>query len=142
MEINLTSPALLFPAISLLLLAYTNRFLALASLIRSLHSDYHEQHNERLLRQIGKLRTRVLLIRAMQQLGVGSMLMCVLCMLALFFGQPMIGQVIFAISLILMVLSLIVSLIEIQFSVNALNIHLSDLEQKRDQTPLASEPPG
>ena len=133
MEIHLTTPALLFPAISLLLLAYTNRFLALAALIRTLDERYRKEQDERVLLQIGKLRSRVLLIRAMQQLGVGSLLLCVICMFALFAGWGASGKALFASSLILMMLSLGVSLWEIQLSVNALNIQLADLEQERDR---------
>jgi uncharacterized membrane protein len=133
MEINLTTPALLFPAISLLLLAYTNRFLALAALIRSLDERYRKEQDERVLQQIGKLRSRVLLIRAMQQLGVGSLLLCVVCMFVLFAGWEQSGKMLFASSLILMMLSLGVSLWEIQLSVNALNIQLADLEHERDR---------
>jgi Protein of unknown function (DUF2721). len=48
MEINLTTPALLFPAISLLLLAYTSRFLALAALMRELHVRYKTQPDPRI----------------------------------------------------------------------------------------------
>jgi hypothetical protein len=39
-QLSLTTPALLFSAISLLLLAYTNRFLAYASVVRNLHARY------------------------------------------------------------------------------------------------------
>ena len=72
MSLELTTPALLFPAISLLLLAYTNRFLTLAALIRELHGRYPKGHEDTVLGQIINLRTRVRLIRAMQALGVVS----------------------------------------------------------------------
>jgi len=132
MEIDLATPALLFPAISLLLLAYTNRFLALAALIRALHERYQRERDEPAVRQIEALRNRVLLIRAMQQLGVGSFLLCVICMFTLFAGWTTAGKVLFGASLVLMMLSLLFSLREIQLSVNALNIQLSSL-QCRDQ---------
>jgi hypothetical protein len=38
MELPITTPALLFPAISLLMISYTARFLHLANLARSLHA--------------------------------------------------------------------------------------------------------
>lgn len=129
MEINLATPSLLFPAISLLLLAYTNRFLALANLIRSLHDRYRNQPNALLLKQIHMLRRRVQLIQYMQQLGVGSLLLCVVCMFALFAGGEFMGTILFACSLILMALSLGVSLREIQLSTNALNLELSGVEE-------------
>jgi hypothetical protein len=130
MEINLSSPALLFPAVSLLLLAYTNRFLALASLIRTLHSDYKVSQDELIIKQIQNLRHRVLLIRNMQATGVSSIFLCVLCMFLLFAGQIQFGKVIFAISLMFLMVSLALSIREIQLSVDALNLHLSDLEHK------------
>ncbi len=129
MEFTLTTPALLFPAISLLLLAYTNRFLALASLIRNLHARYREQGEPVLLAQLTTLRNRVDLIRNMQALGVLSLLLCVLCMFLLFEGWIGPGKAVFAVSLILLMLSLALSVREIQISVRALNLQLSDLEQ-------------
>ncbi|MCG8308917.1 MAG: DUF2721 domain-containing protein [Cytophagales bacterium] len=129
MEINLTTPALLFPAISLLLLAYTNRFLTIATLIRSLHSKYKEAPDELIWGQIKNLRLRVKLIRNMQALGVLSLLLCVVCMFVIFAGNMPLAKVIFGISLILLILSLGVSAWEIQISVRALNIQLSDIEE-------------
>ena len=128
MEINLTTPGLLFPAISLLLLAFTNRFLALASLIRDLHAKYQENPDSILLGQIGNLRYRVKLIQYMQAFGVLSLLFCVLCMFVLFANWTTAGEVIFGISLILMMVSLALSVREIQVSVGALDLHLKDLE--------------
>jgi len=86
MEITLTTPALLFPAISLLLLAFTNRFLALANLIRQLHANYKTAPDELLFGQIANLRHRINLIRDMQAYGVSSLLLCVVSMFALFLG--------------------------------------------------------
>jgi hypothetical protein len=128
MEIDLTTPALLFPAISLLLLAYTNRFLSLAALIRSLHARYQASPDELTKTQIRDLRRRVLLIRNMQALGVLSLLLCVACMLVLFAGYVVLGKIFFGISLALMMASLAVSAREIQISVHALDMQLQDLE--------------
>ena len=128
MEMTLTTPALLFPAISLLLLAYTNRFLALAVLIRDLHDRYKERPDQILIAQITNLRYRVTLIRNMQVFGAGSFFLCVLCMLVLLAGQIQIGEIIFGLSLLLLLVSLGLSLRELQVSVDALNYRLSDLE--------------
>lgn len=129
MQINLTTPALLFPAISLLLLAYTNRFLTLATLIRSLHAKYKEDPHDVILGQIRNLRKRVILIRNMQAFGVLSLLLCVVCMFLLFADHQVAGRITFGVSLILLILSLALSVYEIQISVNALKIHLSDMEE-------------
>jgi hypothetical protein len=129
MEITLTTPALLFPAISLLLLAYTNRFLTLATLIRDLHAKYKQSPDDILYWQVKSLHHRVNLIRSMQAFGVSSLFGCVVCMLVLFLGWVVVGKIIFTISLILMSLSLAVSFREIQISVDALNLRLSDMEK-------------
>jgi len=129
MDINLTTPALLFPAISLLLLAYTNRFLALATLIRSLHAKYKEDPHDVLLGQIKNLRKRVILIRNMQAFGVLSLLLCVVCMFLLFANEQIAGRYTFGLSLILLIISLALSVYELQISVKALKLQLSDMEE-------------
>ncbi|AFM06267.1 Protein of unknown function (DUF2721) [Bernardetia litoralis DSM 6794] len=131
MELSLTTPALLFPAISLLLLAYTNRFLAIATLIRNLHEKHENEPTKNLIEQIKNLRKRVNLIRNMQFLGVSSLLLCVVCMFVLFWGQIELGHWLFGISLILLMLSLSFSVIEIQISVKALNIQIGKMEKKK-----------
>jgi hypothetical protein len=129
MELTLTTPALFFPAISLLLLAYTNRFLVLANLIRELHARYKKEPDEIIYRQIGNLRHRVILIKYMQAAGVASLLICVVCMFVLFQGWLEAGEWLFSLSMLLMVISLALSLWEIWISIDALNLRLSDLEQ-------------
>lgn len=131
MDIGLTTPALLFPAISLLLLAYTNRFLTLANLIRELHKSYKTNPEDIILAQISNLRYRVVLIRNMQAYGIASFFLCVLCMFVLFAGQILIGKIIFGVSLICLLISLGISFREIQVSVDALNYRLSDLEEAK-----------
>lgn len=127
MEITLTTPALLFPAISLLMLAYTNRFLTLATIIRGLYDRYKAQPNENIVRQIANLRYRVYLIRNMQIFGVLSLLFCVVSMFALFAGWVMAGQWTFGIALILMAVSMGISLRELQISVGALDLLLNEM---------------
>ncbi len=129
MELSLQAPALLFPAISLLLLAYTNRYLHLSQLIRKLHADYKTAADPLIIAQIGNLRHRVALIKTMQTLGVSSILGCTLSMFALFAGWQAGGKAVFGFSLILMMGSLLFSLREIGLSGDALNLQLSDLEE-------------
>lgn len=125
---DLTTPALLFPAISLLLLAYTNRFLTIAGLIRKLHEQHKSAPAPVISGQIVNLRKRLTMIKNMQLHGVGSLFLCVLCMFLLFAGEMMAGKVIFAISLLMLLYSLWLSIREIYISVNALDIQLSELE--------------
>jgi len=129
-ELNINTPALLFPAITLLMLAYTNRFLSLAALVRKLHDEYNRGEKEKnLLKQLRNLRTRINLIRYMQGLGVVSFLCCVLCMYAIFRNWMTIAHWIFAGSLIFLLLSIILSLLEINKSTKALELELSDIEE-------------
>ena len=129
MEITLTTPALLFPAISLLLVAYTNRFNTLGGRIRTLHAQYKENPDDILVGQIESLRKRVILIRNMQAFGVASLFSCVLCLFILFAGKVLAGKVIFGASLILMMISLGLSFREILISVQALNLELGDMQK-------------
>ncbi|KXS41155.1 MAG: Protein of unknown function (DUF2721) [Candidatus Frackibacter sp. T328-2] len=128
MELNLTTPALIFSTISLLLLAYTNRFLGLADLIRTLHDKAKEkgEKDSIISPQLASLKKRVKLIRNMQFLAILALFFCVFSMFLLFFNKSTAGEVVFAIGLGLLMLSLILSAIEINISVHALNIQLSE----------------
>lgn len=125
LHVSLTTPALLFPAISLLLLAYTNRFFALAALIRTLSSGDKPVHQD----QIKNLSQRITIIRKMQEAGVLSFALCVLCMIFIYLGFNRTGSVIFGASLFLLLYSLILSVIEIRISVDALNIHIKEMSK-------------
>jgi hypothetical protein len=131
MDISLTTPALLFPAISLLLLAYTNRFLALTSVTRNLHDSYRASHDTVYLAQIRNLRKRIRLIRDMQFFGVLSILLCTVCMLLVYVGWQVPGRWVFAGSLVSMMVSLGLSLWEVMLSGRALDLHLEDLEAEK-----------
>jgi Protein of unknown function (DUF2721) len=130
LDISINTPALLFPAITLLMLAYTNRFLSLASLVRKLHDEYHRGEKEKnILNQIKNIRSRLNLIRYMQGLGIMSFLCCVLCMYVIFRGWMQLAHFIFASSLIFLLASIIFSLIEINKSTKAIELELSDIEE-------------
>ncbi|MCO6358652.1 DUF2721 domain-containing protein [Roseivirga pacifica] len=132
MTIDLSTPALLFPAITLLLLAYTNRFVALANLARGLRQRYKESPDmdSTILGQIKNLRVRLLLIRNMQALGIASFFSCVLCMVVMYLGRQVVAEYIFGLSLFLLLGSLLLSFIETQISTKAISIELSDLASK------------
>jgi hypothetical protein len=130
-ELSITTPALLFPAITLMMLAYTNRFLALANLIRRLHDEYMDEQTTMLRRQITNLHVRIRMIRNMQAFGVLSFLLCVVCMYLIFRGKQTAAHWIFASSLISLLVSLVFSLIEIFKSTKALDLELSDMELKQ-----------
>ena len=128
-DITLTTPGLLFSAISLLLLAYTNRFLAIAALIRKLHSEYQQNPDKLVLGQIKNLRQRVQLIKNMQVWGVASLFLCVLCMFLIFADNQFLGKWIFGLGLLLLLVSLGISIKEIQISVKALNLQLKNMDK-------------
>lgn len=130
---DLTTPALLFPAISLLLLAFTNRFLVTAQLIRQLHVKYQEGKKDVVIRQISNLRVRVMLIRNMQAMGVASFILCALSMFLIFIKLIFTAQIIFGCSIFLLVLALMLSLYEITISTKAIEIEMEDLEQSLKQ---------
>lgn len=126
MRIEMTTPALLFTAISLLISAYTSRFLNLATLLRQLDNQYKKNKDEAILMQIKNLRRRIHLIRWMQILGVFSFFTCVLTMFVLYFGRQFLGEVIFSISLLSLMFSLLVSLYEVNISVKAITFQLDE----------------
>jgi len=129
MEISLTTPAILFPAVSLLMLAYTNRFLAIASIIRTLYARYKAEGQSQVVgRQIDNLRSRLGLIRKMQTYGILSLIACISSVVTLFFELRAAGGFLFGLSLLLMVVSLLYCLREIQLSGRALEIELEDME--------------
>lgn len=132
-EISLTTPALLFPAISLLMVAYTNRYLALASIVRTLHKEHQADKNEGKdtslqLAQIAAIRPRINAIIWMQKFAVSSLLSCTLTMVSAYFGYHTLAAYLFALALIMMSLSLMTSLKELRHSTNALNILLQNIE--------------
>ncbi|MCA0933313.1 DUF2721 domain-containing protein [Lutimonas saemankumensis] len=129
-QLTLTTPALLFSAISLIMLAYTNRFLAYAAVVRNLHDKYKKDKKKVFMQQIENLRKRLYLTRSMQIFGISSLLLCVLTMFLIYVEQHVIAIWIFGLALILLIVSLGLLIREIQISVTALEHHLSDIEQK------------
>jgi len=127
-ELSLTTPALLFSAISLIMLAYTNRFLAYAAVIRNLHDKFLEQQDPALIRQIKNLKRRLNLTRWMQIFGISSLLGCVLSMFLVYITQQDVAIWVFGFSLLLLIISLAFLIQEINISVHALELHLSDIE--------------
>lgn len=130
MEINITIPALLFSAISLLVLAFTNRFLSLAQLVRTLHDQNKLNPNKNIFEQIRNLRKRLHLIKITQIAGLSSLLLCVVSMFLIYINLHLFAEILFAIALVSLSTSLALSIWEIQISVHALDLHLDDMEKK------------
>ncbi|MEC5129164.1 DUF2721 domain-containing protein [Verrucomicrobiales bacterium BCK34] len=129
MNLEISTPALLFPAVSLLFLSYTNRFLHLAALIRNLHRDWEELKDDALRAQIENLRRRLILIRWMQLLGAVSLFLCVLSMVSVIFEFHHAGMIAFIVALSLMGVSLACLVLEIWCSGGALQILLNRVEE-------------
>lgn len=128
-ELTLTTPALLFSAISLIMLAYTNRFLAYASVIRNLHDKYLKEKDDSLLRQIINLKKRLNLTKWMQIFGIASLLLCVLTMFLIYVNLDETAVWVFGLALLLLIFSLALLIREIQISTEALQHHIQDIEQ-------------
>ncbi|MGJ8677331.1 MAG: DUF2721 domain-containing protein [Akkermansiaceae bacterium] len=129
MELPVSTYALLFPAVSLLFLSYTNRFLHLSALIRKLHTDWLANHDGLILDQISNLRRRLSLIRGMQLLGALCLFCCVMAMLATIFQFHSIANIIFIVALSFMAVSLLGLTVEVWISGGALRIMLRALEK-------------
>ena len=128
MQLNITTPALMFSAVSLILLAYTNRFLSYAQIVRNLYAEFKTNKDSVLIDQIKNLRRRLHMIRSMQIFGVSSLFLSMASMLLLYYRMDTLGGLAFAIGLISMIISLSISLWEIQISIKALDLHLKDME--------------
>ncbi len=130
-QLTLVTPTLLFSAISLIMLAYTNRFLAYASVVRSLHAKHLEQPDIRYIKQIENIKKRLYLTRSMQIFGISSLLLCVLTMFLIYIEYHNLAVWVFGLALILLIISLFLLIIEIQISVKALEHHISDIEENK-----------
>jgi hypothetical protein len=127
-ELTLITPTFLFSAISLILLAYTNRFLSYAQLVRNLKDNYMEHRSAVTKAQIMNMRKRLKLTKYMQLMGVMSLLLCVATMFLIYIGSQIVSAYVFGFALLLLIVSLGLSVWEIQISVRSLNLHLSDME--------------
>ena len=132
-ELTLITPTFLFSAISLLLLAYTNRFLSYAQLVRTLKDRYMEDHSALTYAQIKNLRKRLHLTKNMQMLGVASLLLCVATMFLIYVGLQVISAYVFGLALVLLIISLTLSVLEIRISAKSLEIYLSNMENLKKE---------
>ncbi|MEZ0486638.1 DUF2721 domain-containing protein [Fibrella aquatica] len=130
MELSISTPALLFSTVSLLMIAFTNRFLAIASLIRDLHDKFRTNPETVYVDQIKNLHRRLKLIRNIQILAVMSLLVSAVCMALIFWNEPVAASYLFGLALVLQISALVISVLEISISINALQIELSDMEKE------------
>ncbi len=124
LKLELTTPAVLFTSISLLISAYTSRFLTLAQLVRQLDSQYRSEPHEVLLKQIKNIQLRINIIRYTQVMGGVSFFLCALATFLIFREQNKLGEFAFGASLVALMISLLLLIIEVQISVKALNVQL------------------
>ena len=128
MQLSLSIPALLFPAISLSMLAYNARYLAIAALIRQLHQKYLETESSAVGLQVKKLRKRLSIIKNMQAVAIISFLLAVITMFLIYVELDFWANLVFGVSLLALMISLVLSLIEVQLSTKALEIQLRDMD--------------
>ena len=142
MEITYSTPALLFPTVSLLYIGYTNRFFAIANLIRALKAKYEEHPGPNLIEQMVSLRRRLVLIRNMQTLGILALFFCMGCMMLIYLGYQQNAKATFAIALGLLMTSLLYSLREIQMSIDAIRLDINMIEEmaKRKEGGMLPDP--
>jgi len=128
MQLTLSIPALLFPAISLTMLAYNARYLAIANLIRQLYKQFEATEAAPIKKQIDMLRKRLEIIKNMQASAIISFLLAAVTMFLVYVELSIWANIIFGISLVFLMVSLILSLIEVQLSTKALGIQLRNME--------------
>ncbi|MDP6974635.1 MAG: DUF2721 domain-containing protein [Gammaproteobacteria bacterium] len=128
---DITTPALVFPAISLLFIAYTNRLHSLSVLIRSMTiEDSNEAPSKQTKEQLIILQKRVNYIKRMQVLGIISFILCLSTIICLYIEQDIIANYVFSLALLTLVSSLLFALFETLQSTRALNIHLNSSNYK------------
>ena len=133
LEIGINTPALLFSTVSLLYIGYTNRFMSIANLVRGLKDKFLETHDADLLKQISNLRQRIILIRNMQLLGIAALITSVFSIVAIYLKHQNTGELLFFVSLILLIFSMLAAVKEIFISVDALTIELSAIEELKEE---------
>lgn len=129
-ELSLATPSILFSAISLIMLAYTNRFLAYTQVIRNISAEYHKEPSARIRRQISNLRKRLHMTRWMQILGILSLFLCVVCTFLIYIELQAAAKWTFGVALVALIVSLGISIAEIQISTRSLEIHLDNIKQE------------
>ncbi len=129
--LTIVTPSILFSAISLILLAYTNRFLSYAQLVRNLKDKYDHHPDSITEAQIKNLRKRLYLTRDMQLFGIASLFFCALSMFMIYIGSFTVGGYLFGFALLLFIISMGICIREIIISVKALDIYLDDMSEKK-----------
>ncbi len=124
--LDISTPALVFPALSVLMLAYTNRFIAISKRVRALHAEHQRKPSANLLEQIKLLRKRMLYIRNMQIGALTGFSSNILSIAFIFFGLDQVALIFFGLGLILVFVSLIICIVEIYLSVHAMRILLTE----------------
>ena len=124
---DITTPAILFPAISLLFVAYTNRLHSLSVLIRAMTTEgSDESKTEHTEEQLDILQKRVTYIKRMQVFGILSFIFNLITIICLYINYDYLANYIFGFGLFMLSASLFFALLETLISTKALNIHLKN----------------
>lgn len=131
MEISLTDPALLFPAIAILMLGYINRYVSTAGVVRNFKKDYDSGYKHAdITKQLALLAKRIELSKLMISLASAALLLACLSMFLIFWGSQPGGKMSFAAALLGMILSVCVSLYETSLSNKSLELEINDILNK------------
>lgn len=124
--LELSTPALVFPALSVLMLAYTNKFIAISKRVRALHAEHLKNPSKRVHKQIKSLDKRMKYIRNMQICALSGFSSNIISIAMIFVGLDLFAMIFFSLGLILVLCSLIICIIEIYLSVQAMSVLLEE----------------
>ena len=126
-------PALLFPAIPLMMISFGNRYTSLASLIRKIHdlivlNKHSKKTAGHYLDQITILTKRLKLVRAIQTLSGLSFLSNLFSIFASYLEEYQLALNSFGLGVLIFAIAILMFIYEIQLSTRALSKHLEDLK--------------
>ena len=137
MVLDLTTAALVLPAIPFLMLTFGTRFTVVTELIRKIHDEYaanidlDDVRAKRMLGEISTLKKRLLMIQVNQTLASLSFFVNLSTVFSLYMGNQYLAKLLFGIVLGLLMLAIILFIIEIGIATKSLNLHLSDLDSNK-----------
>ena len=130
-DLNFWYPALLFPAIPLMMIVFGNRYSSLSKLIRDLHDRFlkEDEVRDKFTEQIELLTDRLFLVKSMQTLAGLAFIANLLTIFFRYIDVPSVAFSLFGVATILLSASILLFVIEIQKSSSALSKHISDLKK-------------
>ena len=130
-DLNFWYPALLFPAIPLMMIVFGNRYSSLSKLIRDLHDRVlkEDEVRDKFTELIELLTDRLFLVKSMQTLAGLAFIANLLTIFFRYIDVPSVAFSLFGVATILLSAAILLFVIEIQKSSSALSKHISDLKK-------------